>query len=608
MVSKRLPYAFVLASLMITCSKNDSDKRQGPVIPPVAGPGCSDVAEGQEKALTYYKKARAALNETCSNLALQVTATCQQGKLNIQGEGFPACDETVLSKVTIKATSTTVKVDEAPLLLTLEGVDQDGQTVVVDNSLATWTSSNELVTVTADGHVTAKAMVNDVVIKAVVKDLVAEVKVTAIVSVPPVVRKDCGEIKDGATKEFPRFKAALVNFQSKCESYQAQALCDNGEFVFKPEDSITECKVAPVKSFSVNPEALALKGGESRPVTVEAVDESEFKGALTFADVKWTVEAAAADQGKITVADGNIALSADLVEDASIQAQYLTFTKTISLAKVKIEPTRISFEKETYLLKNGDTLDLKVLGFASDKPVAVDSAKLVLESSDTQKVVIENNVAKVLTPGASVTITARYAGDAITAQTKLTIEDELKLETAATRDPKDEGTVTADHPYVTAAAQITLSGPSVEKTPVIVSKNEVCAFRIYLSQSRWMVDVNLKAAPSQVIPEACQAEVSVTSAAGQKPVQTVDVPVRFVSIDFKESMLKDASKPDNLIATLTYKLSSNVKLTNVAVVAHKIAELSPATCKFSAQQKDGVIEVLADITAAPETKFCAGFL
>lgn len=560
MVVKRLPYAFVLASLLISCSKKDSDKKDGTVTPPVEPLVCSDLGD---------------------------TSDAQ-------------CEELRLEKLTIKAESQTFIVGGAPLLLTLEGTDQSGRTFVIDNNLAIWTSSNDQVTVSADGHVTALGSATDVIIKAVVKDVTAELIISAEVNNPGAARKNCEDTLDGATKEFPRFKQALVNFQSVCEPYQAVAICDNGQFIFKPEDSIAECRVAQVKEFTVNPQALALKAGESQAVTAEAVDETGFKGVLQANDLTMTVEAAAADQGKITVNDGTIAVSADLVEDAQVKVQYGDFTKTITLAKVKLEPTRITFERESYLLKNGDTLDLKVLGFAGDKVAPVDTAKLVFESSDAEKVQIENGVAKVLNAGGSVTLTVKY--DALSAQTQLNIEEELKLTVAGSK----QDVLIAEKPWVVAVAQLKLEGPAQE-TPRLSSVDQACSFSLYLSRGQWVVDVKLLAA-SQAIPASCQAEVAVQSPAGQKAMQALTVPVRYVAIDFKEFLLKDAFKPDNVIASLTHHLSSNVKITNVSVTDHRITDLTPASCKLSAVQKDGMIEVLADITADPNLGTCAGFL
>ncbi|WP_141732015.1 leucine-rich repeat domain-containing protein [Oligoflexus tunisiensis] len=603
MVLKRLPHAFVLVSLLINCSKKDSDKDKDTNPTTSEGQVCQGLAEGASASLTWYRKERAAWNETCASLALQVNGTCTNGQLLVQEEAFPACEETLLQKLTIKAETMTVNVNGAPLLLTLEGVDQNGQAFVIDNNEATWTSSSDQVTVSADGHVTALGSATDVMIKAVVKDVAAEIKITATAATPDAGRSCEGDTPHGATKEFPRFKAALVNFQSVCESYQATAHCADGQFIFKPEDSITECRVAAVKAFTVNPQALAIKAGESRPVTAEAVDETEYKGALTFQDVTWTIEAGSDDQGKITVADGAIALSADLVEDAVVKAQFRDFTQTITLARTVVEPTRIAFENESHVLKNGDTLTLQVLGFAGDKPVDVDPAKLVLESSDPQKVAIENNAAKVLNAGGSVTITAKYAGETLSAQTRLDIEDELKFVTIASKDD----VLIAEKPWVVAAVQLKLEGPALE-APRVESQHSTCVFRPYLSREQWLVDVELKPASDQEIPAACQAEVSVASAAGQKAVHALNVPVRFVALDYREHRLQDASRPDNVIASLKYRLSSNVKLSGVAVAAHQVAELTPAACKLSARESAGLIEVLADISAAPETKFCAGFL
>jgi hypothetical protein len=480
-------------------------------------------------------------------------------------------------------------------------VDQSGKVFIIDNSEATWTSSSDQVTISPDGHVTASGSATDVIIKAVVKDLSAELKITVELTDPDAARKNCEDTADGATKEFPRFKEALVNFQSSCVPYQAVALCDNGQFVFKPEDSLTECRVAAVKEFSVNPQALTLKAGESQAVTAEAIDETGFKGSLKATDVTFTVEAAAADEGKVTVNEGTIALSADLAEDAKVKVQYGDFTQTISLAKVKIEPTRLSFEKNSYVLKNGDTLNLNVLGFAGDKAVAIDPAKLVIESSDPQKVQIENGVAKVLSPGSTVTLTAKY--DAITAETKLNIEEELKLVNVESK--KD--LLTAQKSWITAVVQLKLTGPAQEAPRLTSSSDEACTFSLYLNRGQWLVDVKLQEA-AKAVPGSCQAEVSVNSAAGQKAVQALNVPVRYLDISFKEFLLKDASKPDNVIATLTHKLSSNVKITEVSVAAHPVAELSPASCKLSAVQKEGKIEALADITADQNLDFCAGFL
>jgi hypothetical protein len=437
MVLKRLPYAFVLTSLLISCSKKDSDKKEDAVPPPsepLICPGLGDTADAN-------------------------------------------CEGQRLEKLTIKANGLTLKVGGAPLLLTLEATDQSGQTFIIDNSQATWSSSSDQVTVSADGHVTALGSATDAVIQAVVKDLTAELKITVDVTDPGVPRKNCEDTADGATKEFPRFKEALVNFQASCQPHQAVAHCDDGQFVFKPEDSVTKCRVATVKEFAVNPQALTLKGGESAAVTAEATDETGFKDSLNASDLSFTVEAAAADEGKVTVKDGTVALSADLVEDAQVKVQYGDFVQTISLAKVKIEPTRLSFEKDSYLLKNGDTLDVKVLAFAGDKAVALDSAKLVIESSDPAKVQIENGVAKVLTPGSSVTLTAKY--DAITAQTILNIEDELKFVSVGSK--KDA--LTAEKPWVIAVTQLKLEGPAKE-IPRLNATTEGCSFRLYLSRGQ----------------------------------------------------------------------------------------------------------------------------
>jgi hypothetical protein len=560
MVLKRLPYAFVLTSLLISCSKKDSDRNEDPVPPPTDP-------------------------RVCSGLADAADANCEGQRLE---------------KLTIKANGFTLKVGGAPLLLTLEGTDQSGQTFIIDNSQATWSSSSDQVAVSADGHVTALGSATDVVIKAVVKELTAEVKITVEVTDPVVPRKNCGDTLDGATKEFPRFKEALVNFQASCQPYQAVALCDDGQFVFKPEDSVTECRVATVKEFAVSPQALTLKGGESAAVTAEATDETGFKGSLNASDLSFTVEAAASDADKVTVKDGTVALATDLVEDAKVKVQYGDFVQTISLAKVKIEPTRLSFEKDSYLLKNGDTLDVKVLAFAGDKAVAVDPAKLVVESSDPAKVQIENGVAKVLTPGSSVTLTAKY--DAITTQTQLTIEDELKFVSVGSK--KDA--LTAEKPWVIAVTQLKLEGPA-KGVPRLNATTESCSFRLYLSRGQWLADVELQTA-AQALPASCDAEIAVESAAGQKAVQAVKVPVRYLGLSFKEFLLKDASKTDNVIATLGYKLSSNVKVSDVSVAAHRLADLTPASCKLSAVQKDGSIEVLADITAEPTLSVCSGFL
>jgi hypothetical protein len=561
MVVKRLPYAFVLASLLFSCSKKDSDKKDDAVTPPTEPRICTGLADGAEAI----------------------------------------CEEQRLEKLTIKADSLTLKVGGAPLLLTLEGTDQSGQRFIIDNNQATWTSSSDQITISADGHVTALGSATDVIITAVVKDLSAELKITVEVMDPAVPSKNCEDTLHGATKEFPRYKKALVNFQSACEPYQALALCDNGQFVFKAEDSVTECRVAVVKEFTVSPQALSLKGGESQAITAEAVDETGFKGTLQATDLSLTVEAAADDQDKITVSDGIVALSADLAQDAEVKVQYRDFTQTITLAKVKIEPTRIAFEKETYLLKTGDTLDLRILAFAGDKPVALDTAKLLIESSDPAKVQIENAVARVLTPGASVTLTAKY--DGISAQTQLNIEEELKLVTLGSK--KDA--LIAEKPWVVAALQLKVEGPASQEAPRVTSADEVCSFAVYLSRGQWVVDVKLQDA-AQVIPASCQAEVSVESAAGQKAEQAVNVPVRYVALNFKEFLLKDATQVDNVIASLSHKLSSNIKIIDVSVAAHTAADLTPSSCKLSAVQKEGTIEVLADITADPNLAVCAGFL
>jgi|GEM_PF-6353706 len=601
---KRLYFAFVLTSLIFSCSKKDSDKNTDIVAQPMETNVCSGVVQGQETTLTYYKKERAAWNEACASLALQVTSSCENGTLQIKGEGFPACEETALTKLTIKAESTTLKVDGAPLLLTLEGVDQGGQGFVIDNSQASWTSSNEMLIVSTDGHVTAKAIASDVTIQASVKGINALLIVSAEAATPPDLLKNCAETKHGETKNFPRFKQPVVNFLSTCEPYEVVARCEDGAFIFKPEDLLTECRIAKLTEFTVDPLALTLKSGESRPVQAEAVDETGFKSALNFNDVLWTVEGSEADQGKVIVADGKIMLSGDLVSDAIVKAQYQGLTQSITLAKVKSDVTRITFEKDQYLLKNGDSLDAKVLGFAADKPVEMDPSALVITSSDPQKVIIENNSAKVLTSGGSVVLTAKYAGDAITAQTKLTIEDDLLVKSMTSK--KD--VLVAEKPWIIAVAQLTLEGPALPVPPGLVSKNESCSFAVYLTQGKWTVDVKLPALAQQIIPAICEAEISVSSAAGQKVVQALSVPVRYAALDFKEFMLSDATKPDNVIAALSYRLSSNVKITDVSIARYQLAGLTPASCKLSTREKEGMIEILANVIDAPEMPFCAGFL
>jgi hypothetical protein len=560
MIVKGLPYAFMLASLLFACSEKDSDKKDETVTPSVQP-------------------------QVCTGLEAGSTANCEEPRLE---------------KLTIKSEALALKVGGAPLLLTLEGTDQSGRTFVIDNNLATWTSSSELVIISADGHVTAQGDASDVIIKAVVNGVSAELKITVEAPNPAAPRKDCEDTQDGATKEFPRFKAALVNFQSSCESYQAVALCDDGQFIFKAEDSITACRVAEVKEFSVSPQALALKAGESQSLTVEAVDETGYKGTLIPSDFTVSVETGAADQGKVIVNEGTVLVSSDLAEDAQIKVQYRDFTETIPLAKVMVAPTRVAFEKDAYLLKNGDTLDLNVLGFAGDNAVALDPARLVLESSDPEKVQIENGVATVLSSGGSVTLTAQY--DAISAQTQLTIEDELKLTTVGSK--KDA--IIAEKPWVVAAAQLKVEGPAQE-APRVSTSNEACSFSLYLSRGQWMVDVKLQEA-APVIPGSCQAEIVVASPAGQKAVHALNVPVRYLAVNFKEFLIQDATRTDNVIASLNLKMSSNIKITDMSVAPHSIKDLTPASCKLSATQKEGSIDVIADISAEPTLPLCAGFL
>ncbi|MDQ3233996.1 MAG: hypothetical protein M3Q07_19475, partial [Pseudobdellovibrionaceae bacterium] len=109
-------------------------------------------------------------------------------------------------------------------------------------------------------------------------------------------------------------------------------------------------------------------------------------------------------------------------------------------------------------------------------------------------------------------------------------------------------------------------------------------------------------------PASCDAEVTVDSAAGQKVVHPITVPVRFEKIDFKEFALKDPTKPDNVIATLTYKLSSNIKLSNFRIEAHEGSNLQPENCKLTVANKDNSIDVLADVTAEPNLSLCVSFL
>ncbi len=600
---KRLYFAFVLTSLIFSCSKKDAAKNTDNVAQPVPTDLCSGVTQATATTLTYYKKSRAAWGEACASLALQVIGSCENGSLQIKGEGFPACEETVLTKLTIKAESTTLEVDGAPLLLTLEGVDQAQQSFVIDNSQASWTSSSEMLLVSADGHVMAKAVADGVTIQASVNGVVAVLIVSARAPAPSETLKNCAETLHGETKTFPRFKQSIVNFLSTCESYEAIARCEDGAFVFKPEDQLSECRKAKLSEFKVDPLALTLKNGESRAVEAEATDETGFRSVLNFSDVLWTVEGAEADQGKVIVADGQILLNGDLVSDAIVKAQYQELTQSITLTKVKVEVSRITFEKDQYLLKNGDSLELKVQGFAADRPADVDKSALIISSSDQSKVIIENNSAKVLSSGGSVVLTAKYAGDTITAQTKLIIEDDLLVKSMVTK----KEVLVAEKPWIIAVAQLTLEGPALAELPLLVSKDESCAFAVYLTQGKWTVDVKLPALAWQIIPALCEAEISVSSAAGQKVVQTLSVPVRYAALDFKEFMLSDATKPDNVIATLAYRLSSNVKITGLAVARHQLAELAPTSCQFSIREKEGLIEILADITAAPESPFCAGF-
>jgi hypothetical protein len=560
MIVRGLPYAFVLASLLFACSKKDSDKKDEAVTPSLQP-------------------------QACSGLAADTTANCEEPRLE---------------KLTIKSDALTLKVGGAPLLLTLEGTDQSGRTFVIDSNLATWSSSSELVSISADGHVTALGNASDVIIKAVVDNVSAEMQITVEVPNPAEIRKNCEDTLDGTTKEFPRFRKDLVNFQSSCEPYQAVAVCDNGQFIFKPEDSITACRVAEVKEFNVSPQALALKAGESQTLTVEAVDETGYRGTLKLSDFAVSVETGSADQDKVTVNEGIVLVSSDLTEDARIKVQYGNFTETIPLAKVMVTPTRVAFEKEAWLVKKGDSVNLNVQAFAGDNPVALDPARIVMESSDPEKVQIENGVARVLSSGGSVTLTVTY--DAISAQTQLTIEDELKLTAVGSK----QDAIIAEKPWVVAATQLKVEGPAQE-APRVSTSNEACAFSLYLSRGQWMVDVKLQEA-APVIPGACQAEIVVESPAGQKAAHQLSVPVRYLAVNLQEFLIQDATRTDSVIASLNLKLSSNIKVSDVAVVPHRIPDLTPASCKLSAVQKDGSIDVLADISAEPTLPFCAGFL
>jgi len=584
-LTRLLPVAVSL-SLIPACGRDSkAPKPPSPQTPGIqlvnaCGEGFS---EGQVQELKLYRDEFAPVGQKCEDIAFTGTVTCSQGQKTFQDNSSPSCDETELRGLKIIGANNVIELGQN-LALTLEGTDQRNGKVAVANNKAKWTSSNDFVTVSANGVVSATLAVKDVVIKAKIGSFTASFKLS-------VTGKNCAGALDGETKEFDRFKSARVPFNASCVPVKIQGSCDNGELKFARETAET-CEVAKLTQLIADPTTLFLNKGESARIKLYLEDDIGTRALLAPADASWVLPAG----GLLKQELGTITALTSIPDGSEINVSAEGLSTIITVNDTRDKPELQGFVNNNILMKVGDEQTLEV---RATRPV--DLNHLNWESSDVTVVTVDAGHIKALKPDSEATITAKFNGRMIQANVK--IEAALTLDVTPVVYYEDQGTkvypLTQDKLDLFPAFIASTQGLLENQKPELVGGTEGCTFTLRQSRGKWEVNAQLDE-KRDVIPANCEAELVLTSKAGQKVSQPLKVPVDYNKVTLIESTPRQTDEGLE-VAKINYKFSSSYSITSADVLAFK--ETSLAGCELSLIPVDAGYRVLAQ---GDGTKTCAG--
>jgi hypothetical protein len=525
-----------------------------------------DFKDGESRPLKLFRSEFAPLGQTCDELAFEGQETCAAGQKTLSESGSSSCEETSLDKLSIVLPTANIEIGSA-VALSLEGLDNRGGRIVLENKKARWSSSNDLVTISASGVVSSTTALKDVQITARYEGFTARIKLS-------ILGKSCGETLDGGETVATRYKTERVAFGERCIPIDAPARCENGNLTFS-EPMFEGCDAAKLTRLEAQPTTLYLKRGETAEVRLVLLDELGTQIPVAADEASWELPAG------VLRSAGRISASEELREEAEVKISAQGLSTTLFVKSSERKPKLIAFKDTNLVLKAGDERTLEIQSSES-----IEAGRLNWSSSDSTIVSVGAGKIKALKAGGSATIKATL--DSKTIALQVSVEDALSWEIKPvlyTANQKDVSPLTQDKAKLYPAYTLNLSGAA---KPMLTGATEGCFFELRQIRGKWELDAELDEA-REVLPNKCEVDVTAETKAGQRLTQKLSIPVDYNRVTVVESQPQQT--PEGLdVAKVTLRMSSSY-----SVESSSIKPLSTTTlpgCSWSLLAVDGGYRVL----------------